>query len=456
MATAICREFDDEIEVMIFWAGDSRVYILNAETGLSQLTSDDITIEQDALQNIYHDAPISNVINLSSDFKINCQRVIIKKPAIIFAATDGVFNYYDSPMAFEESLLDSLINQECRSFEDWMELIYVNVIKVTADDATFSGGVFGYDMIDDLRMDCSKRADELRDFYSKPYELKKKVLENHEFYKEKESETFISKIKYEIKYDSIQNILSEYKLSKESFDSQRFLFLESRRVKLIDDLKGILRRKHMELIFEKSWNDLNETEKKLRKAYDEKVEIEQRRKRSVMMNKNFIHMTVEIFNDLLNRIENCKCSIKDADQFNIALTCFEKSKSFIKLNIEGDLNFHQQTRDLDLKIQSIKEELHVDIDEKSDEEIGQLINSKVNQLSQRDDFCHLFNKEYTQLSEKIDSLLNQWKKRFKSEFDYDSSDTLQRDKERLIDEMWRVYRVNYEIYLLGGGDNGNN
>ena len=57
-------------EYTALWAGDSRCYALD-ENGLRQLTTDDLTTGNDALENLLHDSPLSNYVYAEDDFMVH-------------------------------------------------------------------------------------------------------------------------------------------------------------------------------------------------------------------------------------------------------------------------------------------------------------------------------------------------------------------------------------------------
>lgn len=96
---------DNDVDVI--WAGDSRVYLYD-EDGLHVLSKDDLVNEKDAFENILEDSPMNNNISISSDFFINHLKYA-KKTGIYFVASDGVFQYLNSPMQLENFLKESLV-----------------------------------------------------------------------------------------------------------------------------------------------------------------------------------------------------------------------------------------------------------------------------------------------------------------------------------------------------------
>lgn len=143
LSSIVYGERNGKIECICFWAGDSRCYCIDPKKGLMQLTTDDSIIPQDALESLIEDSPMSNVINISSDFHINCARYVFDKPCILMAASDGMFAYQDSPMHFEYEFLPK--NEE---FD-----VYSNVLKETEnrhqDDCTLACTFIGIDSLSD-------------------------------------------------------------------------------------------------------------------------------------------------------------------------------------------------------------------------------------------------------------------------------------------------------------------
>lgn len=149
-ACGICYPGKRGVEADLFWAGDSRVYLLTPQ-GLAQLTEDDLG-GIDAMQNLTEDAPMTNMISLSKNFVIHTGHIAIPLPAIIFAATDGCFGYLSTPMEFEYMLLETMLNAKSVSGgapgaepTGWMELLSRRIGKVAGDDYTICGYAIGFD-----------------------------------------------------------------------------------------------------------------------------------------------------------------------------------------------------------------------------------------------------------------------------------------------------------------------
>lgn len=136
LALGMISKKSDNIEIDLLWAGDSRVYILNANDGLIQLTKDDLKIDNDPFENIENDSPLSNMINLDEDFTINHNHQKVDSPFFIIAASDGCFGYYPTPMHFEHLLISSLLTSSSES--DWKEKITQELKNVSGDDFSLS------------------------------------------------------------------------------------------------------------------------------------------------------------------------------------------------------------------------------------------------------------------------------------------------------------------------------
>lgn len=146
-AVALCTEEMEKIRVDVFWAGDSRAYLLNEE-GLAQLSTDDLA-QQDAMENLYDDGVMTNVISRSKDYTIHHGSLTMERPGILFAATDGCFGYVSTPMEFEYLLLESLIKSH--SVSQWERQLCETIGKAAGDDYTLCGLSLGYGGFDRMQ-----------------------------------------------------------------------------------------------------------------------------------------------------------------------------------------------------------------------------------------------------------------------------------------------------------------
>lgn len=146
-AVALCTEEMGRIRADIFWAGDSRVYLLNEE-GLAQLTADDL-VKQDAMENLYDDGVMTNVISSSRDYTVHHGGLTMERPGILFAATDGCFGYVSTPMEFEYLLLESLTKSH--NVSQWERQLCETIGKAAGDDYTLCGLSLGFGGFDRMR-----------------------------------------------------------------------------------------------------------------------------------------------------------------------------------------------------------------------------------------------------------------------------------------------------------------
>ena len=158
LAAVLTRESNKNIiQVQCLWAGDSRCYLL-CSSGLRQLTFDDLDI-QDAMDNLTADGVMTNVISLSKDYCIHSRVFEIEKPFIVFAATDGCFSYYSTPMEYEYSIICCLLKAD--SARDWEELLKKEIALVSGDDYTMTGFAFGFEDLKKLQTAFAPRKNQL-------------------------------------------------------------------------------------------------------------------------------------------------------------------------------------------------------------------------------------------------------------------------------------------------------
>ena len=108
LAMAIFRKNGGFLDLRVIWAGDSRVYLLTPVDGLSQLSEDDVDGEFDAMKALGQSNMNNNVTGEGMDrFHLNYAeyKIPIQEGFILFAASDGCFDYIESPMQFEYKLL---------------------------------------------------------------------------------------------------------------------------------------------------------------------------------------------------------------------------------------------------------------------------------------------------------------------------------------------------------------
>ncbi len=146
-AALIQNEGDGTLRVSPIWAGDSRVYVLDA-TGLSQLTRDDST-QPDPQETLYDDGALTNVLCADKPVNLHCTSHRLKTPFLLIAATDGCFGYVSTPMEFEGMLLHAL--QESDSVARWEEDLLKLVAGYAGDDHTLCLASFGYGSFEQIK-----------------------------------------------------------------------------------------------------------------------------------------------------------------------------------------------------------------------------------------------------------------------------------------------------------------
>jgi serine/threonine protein phosphatase PrpC len=120
----------------LFWAGDSRAYVVDPGAGAMQLTTDDLRSGGDAMRNLTDDSVMSNCISVDTEFHINHRQVELHAPFLLLCATDGCFAYVRSPMHFEHLLLSTL--REARDIGAWQKGLEGAVTAITGDDAALA------------------------------------------------------------------------------------------------------------------------------------------------------------------------------------------------------------------------------------------------------------------------------------------------------------------------------
>ncbi|MCR5795336.1 MAG: protein phosphatase 2C domain-containing protein [Solobacterium sp.] len=154
---------DDRIHVTIFWAGDSRVYLLNSR-GLRQLTEDDAY--GDAMETLQNNPPMTNVLSSDGNYVLHSKTFAVTSPMMIFAATDGCFGYVHTPMHFEYMVLQSI----CASSSpvQFNAMLDSAMHSVAGDDYTFSYMSFLYGNYDNLKADMNVRLQFMEQNYMIP------------------------------------------------------------------------------------------------------------------------------------------------------------------------------------------------------------------------------------------------------------------------------------------------
>ena len=161
-AVVVATLSNNRLVANCLWAGDSRCYLLD-EDGLKQISEDDLG-GIDAMENLTTDGVLTNVITASKDFVVHEKTIELKKPGILFAATDGCFGYFATPMEFEQLLLSTLMASSSAS--SWEEQISSILKEIAGDDYTMSGMAFGFRSFEKLKEAMENRYHVLRVNYT--------------------------------------------------------------------------------------------------------------------------------------------------------------------------------------------------------------------------------------------------------------------------------------------------
>lgn len=149
IAVVTLHEYDKNMQVDSYWAGDSHCYLWNKD-GFFQISKDDLEENNDPMENLRNDSPISNCVCADREFVIHHKPITLtKEPVVILCASDGCFGYYQTPMHFEYILKSSL--QKAKNEEEWKDLLKNEILKVTGDDCSLSLIAMGFPSFDYLK-----------------------------------------------------------------------------------------------------------------------------------------------------------------------------------------------------------------------------------------------------------------------------------------------------------------
>ena len=172
--TLIDARARDALSLLFLWAGDSRGYVWSAD-GLRQCTADHTTGHPDALENLYRDAKLTNMVNADVPFTMDVLGMHAQKPCIVIAATDGAFGYLPTPMEFELMLLDAL--RISTSFDRWQARLQRTLARIGSDDSTLVMACFGFENFAAIQAHFSKRMKMFKAAYVTPVRRRKQGLD---------------------------------------------------------------------------------------------------------------------------------------------------------------------------------------------------------------------------------------------------------------------------------------
>ncbi len=215
----------DLLQLTTLWAGDSRCYALSPQKGLLQLTKDDNGTD-DAMLALMQSPQMTNSISASHEFKINRRDYEMGMPCMLFAASDGVFDYLPSPLLVEYNILNTL--QLSSSVAEWRNRLQVILDVWKQDDVSMALDLPGFKDFDEVKRAFSPRYELLKTNYKDVVEKadectqvllqKKKMQEEIVKYKEQKQtiDVGIQTIETEIvilsqKMEVIKKLINDYK-----------------------------------------------------------------------------------------------------------------------------------------------------------------------------------------------------------------------------------------------------
>ena len=170
LCAALLASGQKELDCLFFWAGDSRGYLLDG-AGLHQLTADHSSGGPDAMESLYKDAPLTNLLCAGEPCLLSARRVRWKKPCVAVLATDGAFSYLPTPMEFEWLLLSTL--HAATALAGWQKKLRNEMEKITSDDGTLLMALYGYESFEALKLAMEPRRLALQREYITPVRRRK-------------------------------------------------------------------------------------------------------------------------------------------------------------------------------------------------------------------------------------------------------------------------------------------
>jgi serine/threonine protein phosphatase PrpC len=146
-------------EVLVFWAGDSRVYLLSPAAGLQQLSRDHLRDDGDAMTNLERDAPLANCIHADRTFHIAWRTYRPDGDYAVIVCTDGCFGFVPSPMHFEHLLLETMA--AASSVDEWRDHLVASLGELTGDDMSMAIVAEGWPTFDAMRTAFTPRRETL-------------------------------------------------------------------------------------------------------------------------------------------------------------------------------------------------------------------------------------------------------------------------------------------------------
>ncbi|HNW87315.1 MAG TPA: hypothetical protein PLP25_01780 [Candidatus Limiplasma sp.] len=179
LPTTLCAALIDararkQLSSVFFWAGDSRGYVLSTD-GLRQCTADHVVGHTDAMENLYRDSRLSNMVNADRDFYLDAYGLTVATPCVVLTATDGCFGYLPTPMEFELLLLTTL--QAANDLVGWRTRLRNALGKLASDDSTLVMACYGVDTYAELKEAFAQRRAALQAKFVTPVRRRRQNLD---------------------------------------------------------------------------------------------------------------------------------------------------------------------------------------------------------------------------------------------------------------------------------------
>lgn len=172
LSSMLFKVNDDSVDVVVISAGDTRSFVLTPQNGLQQLSKDDVDEDVDAFEKA---TIVNNNICQDRDFTLNFRCYSIKLPCILFACSDGCYDYFASPMEVEY-LIDAAFNAwftkesiTSGAFGEKLGDFIANRSKLQ-DDCSMAGAVIGCQDDTTLKKELKSRAREIETEYIKTFD----------------------------------------------------------------------------------------------------------------------------------------------------------------------------------------------------------------------------------------------------------------------------------------------
>jgi len=161
------KNYQGHLQTKIYpmWAGDSRVWVMTPQSGLQQITKDDVDLA-DPLEQLRQDPPMNNVVSASVDFLIREHHVEISGPCLVIAATDGVCGYVRSPGEVELIVLRALKTAHFEK-KPFSETLFDSFTQLANDDASCVITSIGFEDLSSVNKAFENRLHLVEDRYSR-------------------------------------------------------------------------------------------------------------------------------------------------------------------------------------------------------------------------------------------------------------------------------------------------